>query len=98
MDRLDGVGEIVWAEDECLDMTWEGFKEALQVKEREGVLAPGFGEKFLKTLSRISGEALIERFLALLESYDPQAPDLPVIKQGLAPHLARVHDLIKGLK
>jgi hypothetical protein len=98
LDRLDGVGELIWAEDECLDMTWEGFKKALQVKEREGVLDPGFGKNFLETLSRISGEALIERFLALLESYDPQAPDLPVIKRSLATHLTRVHDLMNGLK
>ncbi len=98
LDRLDGVGEIVWAGDECLDMTWEGFKEALQVKEREGVLVSGFGEKFLKALSRISGEDLIERFLALMGSYDPQTPDLPVIKQSLAPHLTRVHDLMNGRK
>ncbi len=98
LDRLDGVGELIWAEDECLDMTWEGFQEALQVKEREGVLAPGFGKNFFETSSRISGEALIERFLALLESYDPQTPDLPVIQQGLVLHLARVHDLMHGLK
>jgi hypothetical protein len=98
LDRLDGIGELVWAGDECLDMTWGGFKEALQVKEREGVVAPGFGKNFQETLSRISGEALIERFLALLESYDPRTPDLPVIKKGLVPHLTRVHDLIKGLK
>lgn len=98
LDRLDGVGELIWAGDECLDMTWEGFKEALQVKEREGILALGFGKSFLETLSRISGEALIERFLALLESYDPQTPDLPVIKEGLAPHLTRVLDLVKGFK
>jgi hypothetical protein len=98
LDRLDGVGELIWAGDECLDMTWEGFKEALPVKEREGVLAPGFGKNFLETLSRISGEALFERFLALLESYNPQTPDLPVIKQGVATHLARVHDLMNGRK
>ncbi|MGC1403805.1 MAG: hypothetical protein WA974_12855, partial [Thermodesulfobacteriota bacterium] len=98
LDRLDGVGELIWAEDECLDMTWEGFKEALQVKEREGVLAPGFGKNFFETSILISGEALIERFLALLESYDPQTPDLPVIQQGLVLHLARVHDLMHGLK
>jgi hypothetical protein len=96
LDRLDGIGEVVWAEDPCLDRTWEGFNEAMEIKEKEGVLPPGFRKNFRKKLGRISETALIERFLALLDSYDSQAPDLPVIKQGLASHVARAHGLLKG--
>ncbi len=98
LDRLDGIGEVAWAEDDCLDKTWEGFNEALEVKEKEGVLPPGFWKYFLKKLGRISEAALIERFLALLDSYDSQAPDLPVIKQGLARHIVRTYSLLKGVK
>jgi len=95
LDRLDGVGEIVWAGNECLNMTWEGFLEALSIKEKEGVLSPGFQKNFLKDLHRISVASLTERFFALLESYDPAAPDLPVIKNHIISHINRVHGAIQ---
>ncbi|MBI5605772.1 MAG: hypothetical protein HY879_20760 [Deltaproteobacteria bacterium] len=91
LDRLDGVGEIVWAEDDCLEMTWEGFQEALQIKEREGGLTAGFRKSFLKGLSRYSEGDLVERFSALLDAYDPAAPDLPVIRRHLSPHITQVY-------
>jgi hypothetical protein len=95
LDRLDGVGEIVWAEDECLAMTWEGFLKAFLTKEKEGVLPPRFQKTFLKWFSHLSQEDLKERFSALLESYDPAAPDLSVISQQLVPHIKGVYELLK---
>jgi hypothetical protein len=96
IDRLDGIEEMVWAEEACLDQTWAGFKEALEVKEKEGGLTSGFGDSFLKNLSLMAEGELIERFLALLESYDSRAPDLSVIKAGITLHITRVYKLITG--
>ncbi|MBA4392462.1 MAG: hypothetical protein C0407_02810 [Desulfobacca sp.] len=95
LDRLDGVGEIVWAGKECLDMTWEGFLEALQLKEKEGILPPGFQKSFIEWLRDFSQGDLVERFCALLESYDPEAPDLSVIRENLVPHIQGVSEIAK---
>jgi hypothetical protein len=97
LDRLDGVGEIAWAEDGCLDSTWEGFLEGLWIKEKEGLLPPGFQKTFLKELSLFSEEALTERFYSLLASYAPEAPDLPVIKKNIVSHINQVHEAIQSL-
>ena len=53
LDRLDGIGEIAWAGEDCLISTWEGFQEGIGIKEKDGTLAPGFRNKFLKDLSGI---------------------------------------------
>ncbi len=98
LDRLDGVGEIVWAEDDCLDSTWEGFLEGLWIKEREGTLTPEFRKTFLEELSRFSEEALTDRFYDLLASYTPEAPDLPVIKKNIASHINQVYKTIQSLE
>jgi hypothetical protein len=96
LDRLDGIGEMVWAGDDCVRMAWRGFLEGLESQEKRGILSPGSQEAVLIGWRRVSKEALTERFLALFESYDPQAPDLQVIAQGLPYHLDMVHNLIKG--
>ena len=46
LDRLDGGGEIAWAEDDCLDSTWKGFLEGLWIKERKGPYLRDFGKLF----------------------------------------------------
>ncbi|MBI4768455.1 MAG: hypothetical protein HY787_28325 [Deltaproteobacteria bacterium] len=95
LDRVDGIGEIAWAGEDCLNSTWEGFLDGLWIKEKEGTLAPGFRNKFLKDLSRFSGVELNEKFLDLLASYSPEAPDLPVLRNNIISHIQQVHRIIK---
>jgi hypothetical protein len=94
LDRMDGIGEIAWAGKDCLRATWEGFLEGLWIKEKEGTLAPGFRKDFLKELRRFSVETLTERFSELLASYAPEAPDLPIIRKNIIPHINQVHKII----
>lgn len=94
LDRMDGVGEIAWAERGCLNSTWEGFLEGLWIKEREGSITPGFRKVFLKDLRRFSVEALTERFSELLASYAQEAPDLPIIRNNIILHINQVHKII----
>jgi hypothetical protein len=94
LDRLDGQGEIAWAGEACLESTWEGFLEGLTIKQKEGILAPGFRNYFLKWLNRFSGEELTERFLDLLNSYSPKTPDLPVIIKNITLHIQQVQKII----
>jgi hypothetical protein len=97
LDRLDGVGKIAWAGEDCLISTWEGFQEALRIEEKQGSLIPGFRKAFLKDLSRFSVEKLTERFQELLDSYNPNAPDLPVIKKNFVSHINQVFEVILSL-
>jgi hypothetical protein len=97
LDRLDGIGEIAWAGEGCLDSTWEGFQEALRIKEKQRSLPPDFRKAFLKDLSRFSEETLTERFQELLASYTPEAPDLPIIKKNIILHIKQFQAAVQNL-
>jgi hypothetical protein len=94
LDRLDGVGDLVWAEGDCLERTWGGFWEGLKIKEKEGVVGQGFVRLFQDWMQSLTLGDLVERLSALLDSYDPEAPDLPVIKENIGPHLLRIYNFI----
>lgn len=97
LDRVDGSGEIAWAGEDCLDATCKGFQEGLWIQEQEGFLPPGFRKTFLKELSCFSEEALTERFFSLLASYAAGAPDLPVIRKNIVPHIKQIHKASESL-
>jgi hypothetical protein len=86
LDRLDGIGKIVWADEGCLRPTLEGFFRALGEK-MAGEKFPGeFPITFSRYLNSLTIEDLRERFDSLVESGDPSAPDLPVIRKHLDRH------------
>ena len=96
LDRLDGVGNLIWAEGDCLGRTWIGFLEGINIKEKERILWPGFVPSFLNWMKGLSLSDLAERFAALLESYDPDTPDLLIIKENIPPHILDTYNLIQG--
>jgi hypothetical protein len=90
LDRLDGVGEIAWAEESCLRYTIEGFFQALEEKVERSEFTKDFPQRFRQFLRSLSLEDLEDRLAGLVGSYDPAAPDLPIIKRNLDRHLEAV--------
>jgi hypothetical protein len=90
LDRLDGVGEMVFAPDDCLQPAWQGFWEALGEKAKQGAI----DEKFIHVFKRFINDQPVgdieERLVALLESIDRSSPDFPIIKRMLEEHIAQV--------
>ncbi len=90
LDRLDGIGEIAWADERCLRSAMEGFSLALQEKAEVYEFAGDYPQRFRKFLWSLSLEDLKERFAAIVGAYDPSAPDLPIIEKNLDQHLEAV--------
>jgi hypothetical protein len=97
LDRLDGVGAVAWADDECVDATLEGFLEGLRIKQRKGFTDEGFVDGFLHYLSAFAKEDLSYRFHALVDASDQAAPDIPVIRKHLERHIRKFHSALRGL-
>ncbi len=87
LDRLDGVGEIAWAGEGCLRSAIEGFFLALEEKVERGEFTEDLPKRFQGFLRSLSLEDLEERLAALVEAYDPAAPDLPIIQAHSDRHL-----------
>ena len=98
LDRLDGVGEVAWADDECMDATLEGFLGGLRIKEREGMLGGMLVDPFIQHCACLDQEDLSDRFHALVNACDQAAPDIPVIRTHLDSHIAKFHKAVQGLK
>jgi hypothetical protein len=97
LDRLDGVGEVVWAEDSCVDNSIRGFLEAMKKKIGDGHCDRMMWSEFLGTLKNFSPVELAQIFRTVVGSYHTAAPDLPVIENNLADHVFRVYKALQIL-
>lgn len=98
LDRLDGVGSIAWADENCLEAVFKGFARALRIKECDGRAAPGFVDAFFQYCAGIGQEDLSHMFYDLVAACDPRAPDMPVIKRHLTGHLSAFYSTLQSLE
>jgi hypothetical protein len=98
LDRLDGVGAVVWADDDCLGASLEGFVEGLRTKEQDKTIHVGFVNGFLQHCRSLCKEDLSDMFEALADACDQAAPDMPVIRGHLKRHISRFHSAFQGLE
>lgn len=98
LDRLDGVGEVVWAGEGSLEGTLLGFLEALDIKSQEEAWPERLLPEFLRKLRSLSLDALEERLAALLESFSPEAPDVPVIRRHFSEHVKDLGRILREVR
>jgi len=95
IDRLDGVGEIVWSDNIAVKGVLKGFFEGLiskpPVRSFPGSLADGFRQQ----LSACTHADLLDLNFAMVQAYHPMAPEIPVIRQNLKQH---VDDLYRAME
>jgi hypothetical protein len=98
LDRLDGVGAVAWADDDCVVATLEGFVDGLRAKQGKGVIDAGFVNGFLQYVQSLAKEDLSPRFHALIDACDQAAPDIPVIREHLERHISKFRLAIQRLR
>ncbi len=91
LDRLDGVGAVAWADDDCVEATVEGFIEGLWTREQQGIIKGDFAEGFLRFCRFLAQKDLSDRSHSLINACDPSAPDIPVIRCRLEGHVRKLH-------
>jgi hypothetical protein len=95
IDRLDGVGEIVWSDDIAVKGVLKGFFEGLvskpPIRSFPGSLADGFRQH----LFACTYEDLLDLNSAMVQAYHSMAPEVPVIRQYLKQH---VEDLYRAVE
>jgi hypothetical protein len=89
LDKLDGVGDIAWVDDSCVDATIRGFFEGL--KKKKGLKdCCGSVESFLMLLKSFTKEDLVTTIVAIAEQFE-QTKDYRVIQKQLKDHADRLH-------
>lgn len=94
LDKLDGVGDIVWAEDKCVDATLAGFFLGIESKK---AFRDYFGShaEFLTLLRSFSMDDLATTFKPVVEQYE-KTKDFPVIARNLGNHIARLYSTLRN--
>ena len=89
LDRIGGVGEPVWAQEEFVTPSLEGFFGALQTMKAEGRWDLGQGPDALTLLKKFSTEELHTLYAPLMESYQNEKPeDFKVVERNLESHIS----------
>ena len=97
LDRFDGVGDIVWADDQALQGTLIGFLNALSMKANMPVLPDTPLRCFFHYISLCSTTDIHELSESLLNSFNPDSPETDVIKEHLHRHIDTLLDRIHNL-
>jgi hypothetical protein len=88
LDKLGGVGEPVWAQEEFVRPSLEGFFGALRIMKAEGRHDLGQGPDLPTLLKKFSREELQRLYAPLMESYREEKPaDFMVVEKNLEGHI-----------
>lgn len=90
VDRLDGVGELVWAEGAVVNHTVAGFLEALAHKQPPARLPDSPLRCFDYFFSRCSEADLLEITAAVVAAYRPDHPEKKLLQQNVRAHAAQL--------
>jgi hypothetical protein len=89
LDKLNGIGDIVWADEKCVDATLAGFFLGLESK-KAFLKYCGSREEFLTLLRSFSMDDLATTFKPIIEQYE-KTKDFPVIKRNFGNHVDRLY-------
>ena len=97
LDRLDGVGDVIWADNIAVQSTLAGFLEGLALKPRIPLLPGTIAKCFSYYLSVCTKEELHDLSKAVINTFHQQAPEIPVIKQHLTEHVEVLSQALDGI-
>lgn len=95
LDRLDGVGDVTWADSRAVPATLEGFFEGLALKPQIPELPAAVDQCFGYYLSLCSQQDLFELTEAVANQFSPRSAETPIVKQNLEAHVASLHRSIQ---
>ncbi len=95
LDKLDGIGKVVWADNFTIEATLSGFFEALKLKgDRKNDYR--LSNKFLNLLKSFKKEDLCNTCNPILELYRG-TKDLKIIKSNLDEHIEKLYITLQNL-
>jgi hypothetical protein len=94
LDKLDGMGEVAWVDDICLEATVKGFLEALKLKEGLKHYI-GSAEDFLRLLKSFGEEELKIILNPVIDLYTKEE-DFPVLIENLENHIRKLYAIFQS--
>jgi hypothetical protein len=98
IDRLDGVGKIVWSDEVALIGILKGFFEGLALKPQISVFAEPLDHCFRQHLFSCSRADFFGLNHAIIHTYPSHATEVQVIRQHLEKHVEGLYNAIRQLE
>jgi hypothetical protein len=97
LDRLDGIGEIVWSDSLAVEATLVGFLEALSVKPDIPSLPDSPMVCFVAYLASCTQGDLIDLTGAIVNRFNPRMPGLKVVKKNIQQHVETLYAAVQQI-
>ena len=97
LDRLDGIGEMVWSDSIAVEATLIGFLEALSMKPDVPSLPDSPLACFIAYLASCTEEDLIDLTAAIVNRFNPQMPGLKVVEKNMQRHAETLYASIQQI-
>ena len=98
IDRLDGVGGIVWSDKTALKGILKGFFEGLALKQEGNMFANPLDDGFRQHLLSYSLADFFNLNCAIANTYPSQAPEAPIIRHHLGKHVEDLYNAVRQLE
>ena len=95
LDRLDGIGEVAWADEGALENGLLGFWEALALKSTDPRWPIPLAEAFRLYVAEIEESDLYELSQTMVRNQNPATAELEVVQQYLSDHVSRLRRLLR---
>jgi len=97
LDRLDGIGEMVWSDSVAVEAALTGFLEALLMKEDIPSLPDSPLVCFMAYLASCNRKDLMDLTEAVFRRFNPQMPGLAVVRKNLHEHVETFYASIQQI-
>ena len=96
LDKLDGTGEVAWADDLSVQAAIEGFFEALFVMDSEGRYQIGRVEDLLSLFKSFKPDEIERLFYSLSDLFQKENPaDFSIIQHNMKDHVLQLYKAIQ---
>ena len=92
LDRIEGIGDMVWSNKDAVDATLTGFLDALSMKSDVNILPDSPLTCFLAYISGCQASDLYDLSKEIVNRFNPRMPELPIIRKNLSEHVETLHD------
>jgi hypothetical protein len=97
LDKIGGVGEPIWAQEEMVQPCLEGFFGALRTMKAEGRYDLGEEPDLPTLMKKFSKEDLKRLYAPLIEAYREEKPtDFTVVEKNMEGHISTLWRALQG--
>lgn len=96
LDRADGVGGTLWADDYAVQATVQGFFDGICSSHFTDKHDSELKQKIIGLPSQLTPDDILGYSRLIIESYNPLSPDIPVIEKNIKNHVRNLYQAFKN--